>query len=166
VLPFAGQQAQGRGPANYFAYAGAFFQGGFVPTVTIPQDTLFTFDVLGRYGCNTLEEAANSINRPNPRMFDFIIIGGGSFGAVLASHLFNRDRTQAHRILVLEAGPFALPEHVQNLPGNLAPPGKGNPGTVWRQPWTSDSPMGFNEFSGLAYCVGGAQYFGAVGRRI
>ena len=137
-----------------------------MPTVTIPQDTLFTFDVLGRYGCNTLEEAANSINRPNPRMFDFIIIGGGSFGAVLASHLFNRDRTQAHRILVLEAGPFALPEHVQNLPGNLAPPGKGNPGTVWRQPWTSDSPMGFNEFSGLAYCVGGAQYFGAVGRRI
>src|SRR6266542_3707586 len=87
----------------------------FMPTVTIPQDTLFTFDILGRYGCNTLEEAVNSIDpqkRPNRRMFDFIIIGGGSFGAVLASHLLNRDRTQAHRILVLEAGPFALPEHV------------------------------------------------------
>jgi len=26
------------------------------------QDTLFTFDVLGRYSCNTLEEAVNSID--------------------------------------------------------------------------------------------------------
>lgn len=131
-----------------------------MPTVRNPQDTLFTFDILGRYGCNTLEEAANSLNRPNRRMFDFIIIGGGSFGAVLASHLLNRDRTLAHRILVLEAGPFALPEHVQNLPGNFAPPGKGNEGTVWGQPWSSDSPMGFNQsFPGLAYCVGGRSVF-------
>jgi choline dehydrogenase-like flavoprotein len=131
-----------------------------VATVDNPQDTLFTFDVLGRYGCNTLQEAVNSIARPNPRMFDFIIIGGGSFGAVLASHLLNRDRTQAHRILVLEAGPFALPEHVQNLPGSFAPPGKNNPGTLWGQPWTSDSPMGFNQnFPGLAYCVGGRSVF-------
>ncbi|HZE58658.1 MAG TPA: family 16 glycoside hydrolase [Chthoniobacterales bacterium] len=134
-----------------------------MPTVTLPQDTLFTFDVLGRYGCNTLEEAVNSINpqmRPARRMFDFIIIGGGSFGAVLASHLLSRDRTQAHRILVLEAGPFALPEHVQNLPGNFAPPGKNKPGTVWGQPWISDSPMGFNQdFPGLAYSVGGRSLF-------
>jgi hypothetical protein len=134
-----------------------------MPTVAIPQDTLFTFDIFGRYGCNTLEEAVNSIDpqkRPNRRMFDFIIIGGGSFGAVLASHLLNRDRTQAHRILVLEAGPFALSEHVQNLPGNFAPPGKNNPGTLWGQAWTSDSPMGFNQnFPGLAYCVGGRSVF-------
>jgi choline dehydrogenase-like flavoprotein len=131
-----------------------------MPTVSNPQDTLFTFDIFGRYACNTLEEAVNSINRADRRMFDFIIIGGGSFGAVLASHLFNRDRTQAHRILVLEAGPFVLSEHVQNLPGNFAPPGKDNPGTVWGQPWTSDSPMGFNQkFPGLAYCVGGRSLF-------
>ncbi|HYR21468.1 MAG TPA: family 16 glycoside hydrolase [Chthoniobacterales bacterium] len=131
-----------------------------MPTVTIPQDTLFTFDILGRYGCNTLEEAVNSINRPNPRMFDFIIIGGGSFGAVLASHLFNRDRTRGHRILVLEAGPFALSEHVQNLPGNFGPPSKNNPGTLWGEPWVSDSPMDFNkQFPGLAYCVGGRSVF-------
>jgi hypothetical protein len=124
---------------------------------------LFTFDILGRYGCNTLEEAANSVDpqkRPARRLFDFIIVGGGSFGAVLASHLFSRDRTQAHRILLLEAGPFALPEHVQNLPGNFAPPGKNKPGTLWGQPWVSDSPMGFNQdFPGLAYSVGGRSLF-------
>src|ERR1700686_5133622 len=131
-----------------------------MPTVTIPQDTLFTFDILGRYGCNTLEEAVNSINRPNPRMFDFIIIGGGSFGAVLASHLFNRDRTGGHRILVIEAGPFALSEHVQNLAGNFGPPSKNNPGTLWGEPWVSDSPMDFNrQFPGLAYCIGGRSVF-------
>ena len=133
-----------------------------MPIVTIPQDTLFTFDVLGRYGCNTLEQAVNSIdpNRPNRRIFDYIIIGGGSFGAVLASHLLSRDRTQAHRILVIEAGPFVLPELVQNLPGNFSPPGKDNPGTVWGQPWMSDSPMGFNQkFPGLAFCVGGRSVF-------
>lgn len=37
-----------------------------MPTVTIPQYTLFSFDIFGRYGCNNLEEAVNSINRPNP----------------------------------------------------------------------------------------------------
>ncbi len=131
-----------------------------MPSVTIPQDTLFTFDVLGRYGCNTLEEAVNSTKRSPFRQFDIIVIGGGSFGGVLASHLFNRDRTRAHRILVLEAGPFVLPEHVQNLPGNFSPPGKNNPGTVWGQPWDSDSPMDFNKnFPGLAYCVGGRSLF-------
>jgi len=134
-----------------------------MPTITIPQDTLFTFDVIGRYGCNTLEEAVNGIDpqrRPNPRKFDYIIIGGGSFGAVLASHLLSRDRTLAHRILVLEAGPFVLPEHVQNLPGDFGPPGKGAPGTIWGQPWGSDSPMPWNQnFPGLAYCIGGRSLF-------
>ena len=134
-----------------------------MPTVTIPQDTLFTFDVLGRYSCNTLEEALNSVDpnrQPNPRPFDMIVIGGGSFGGVLASHMFNRDVTKGHRILVLEAGPFVLPEHVQNLPGSFGPPGKGQPGTIWGQPWQSDSPMGWNQsFPGLAYCLGGRSLF-------
>src|ERR1043166_8121952 len=118
-----------------------------MPTVTIPQDTLFTFDVLGRYSCNTLQEALDAMDKskhPNAQHCDMIVIGGGSFGAVLATHTFNRDVTRAHRILVLEAGPFVLPEHVQNLPGNFAPPGKGSPGTIWGQPWDSDSPAGWN----------------------
>ncbi len=65
--------------------------------------------------------------------FDHIVIGGGSFGAVIATRLFNLDRTHRHRVLVLEAGPLALPEHVQNLPPSFAPSGKGSPGTIWGQ---------------------------------
>ena len=50
------------------------------------------------------------------RPFDFIIIGGGTFGAAVAEHLWFRSTNRSERILVLEAGPFLLPEHVQNLP--------------------------------------------------
>src|SRR5258708_10294366 len=115
-------------------------------TIKIPQDTAFGFDVLGRYSCNTLDEAVDSINpapagQADARPFEYIVLGGGSFGAVVAAHLFNLDRTHSHRILVLEAGPLVLPEHVQNLPPDFSPPGKDNPGTVWGQPWASDSPM-------------------------
>ncbi|HWC10135.1 MAG TPA: family 16 glycoside hydrolase [Acidimicrobiales bacterium] len=132
--------------------------------VRIPEDTHFTLDILGRYGCNTLDEALDSAvpgrKYPDARPFDYIVLGGGSFGAVLATRLFNLDRTHRHRVLVLEAGPFALPEHVQNLPPGFGPSGKGTPGTVWGQPWESDSPMGFNQrFPGLAFCVGGRSVF-------
>ena len=63
-----------------------------MPTVTTPQDTLFTFDILGRYGCNTLAEALDSANpqkQPDARPFHDIVVGGGSFSAVLATRLFN-----------------------------------------------------------------------------
>ena len=83
------------------------------------QATDFTRDVLGRYLCNGLDEAIRSADsgaRPDARPFDIIVIGGGSFGGVLAQHLFHNDKTHSHRILVLEGGPFLLPEHVQNLP--------------------------------------------------
>lgn len=134
-------------------------------TITIPQDTTFTFDISGRYACNTLDEALDSINTNLPdqsdaRGFDYIVLGGGSFGAVLAARLFNLDVTHSHRILVLEAGPLALQEHVQNLPPDFSPPVKNNPGTVWGQPWESDSPMDFNRrFPGLAFCIGGRSVF-------
>lgn len=134
-------------------------------SIKVPQDTAFTFDIPGRYSCNTLDEALDSMNTSLPdqtdaRPFDYIVIGGGSFGAVIAARLFNLDRTHAHRILVLEAGPLALQEHVQNLPPDFSPPGKGNVGTVWGQPWESDSPMNFNQgFPGLAFCVGGRSVF-------
>ncbi|MFC7738411.1 family 16 glycoside hydrolase [Roseomonas sp. GCM10028921] len=135
-----------------------------MPTISIPQDTSFSFDILGRYGCNTLDEALDSADptrgQADARRFDHIVIGGGSFGAVVATRLFNRDITGAHRVLVLEAGPFALPEHVQNLPPSFGPPGKDEAGTVWGQPWESNSPMEFNKkFPGLAFCVGGRSLF-------
>ena len=90
-----------------------------MPTAATAQYTPFSKDVLGRYVCNGLNEAlasTDSSRSPNARMFDVIILGGGSFGSVCAQHLFTQDSTHSHRILVLDGGPFTIPEHVQNLP--------------------------------------------------
>ncbi len=123
--------------------------------VTTPS-TPFTLDVTGRYVCNTLGEALASTDRTadaDARPFDIIVIGGGTFGSAFACHLFNRDRTHAHRILVLEAGPMALPEHVQNLP-------MLSTNETWGVPWDSDSPKVWNQrFPGLAFNVGGRSLF-------
>jgi hypothetical protein len=123
-----------------------------------PQSTDFTLDVVGRYICNGLDEALASMNtalHANARPFDVIVIGGGSFGPLLAQHLFAQDSTRARRILVLEAGRYTLPEHVQKLPAlGLNPPAPTtvDPGVaraeVWGLPWRSDVPGGF---PGLAY---------------
>src|SRR5437763_1800864 len=122
-----------------------------------PQRTDFSIDVLGRYMCNGLDEALRSTDRtldPDARPFDIVIIGGGSFGSVLASHIFSIDQSHAHRILVLEAGPFLFPEHVQNLPPSL------DTNAVWGVPWNSDSPQSWNQrFPGLAFCLGGRSLF-------
>lgn len=93
--------------------------------ITTP-DTLFTHDIMGRYLANTLGEALASADAgvfPNARPFDVFVIGGGSFGAALAEQVFDFDTARRHRVLVLEAGPFTLPGHVQNLPPMSAPLG-------------------------------------------
>jgi len=139
------------------------------------ESTTFSKDILGRYVCNGLDEALRTTDtsiRFDARQFDVIIVGGGSFGAVAAQHLFSKDTTHSHRILVLEGGPFTVPEHVQNLPVlGLNVPGatsiqnlrnQGQFGLdkpreeVWGLPWHSSTP-----FTGLAFCVGGRSlYFG------
>ena len=135
------------------------------------QNTDFTRDIVGRFVCNGLDEALRSVDRntrPDARPFDIIIIGGGTFGAATAQHLFFQDQTHSHRILVLEAGPVALPEHVQNMPmlGLNPPPATSiadlraigqdrNPQSeVWGLAWHSNQ-----KFPGLAYCVGGRSLF-------
>ena len=136
--------------------------------------THFSRDTLGRWICNTLDEALGSTSE---RPYDVIIIGGGSFGAVFAQHLFERDRqTNRHRILVLEAGPFDLPEHVQNIALlGLGPPApssiaalraigqdKTPRAEVWGLPWHSSTL-----FPGLAYSVGGrSAFFGGWSPRL
>jgi choline dehydrogenase-like flavoprotein len=142
------------------------------------EKTTFTRDVLGRYLCNTWEEAIQSMSaRPDARPFDVIIVGGGSFGSVLAQSLFYDDaQAKKRRILVLEAGLLAVPEHVQNLPVvGLGVPGAtsiadlravgqdGKPRLeLWGLPWHSST-----RFTGLAYCLGGRSiYFGGWSPRL
>lgn len=141
-------------------------------TSPTPQTTDFTRDVLGRYICNGLDEALTSANqsiRADARPFDTIVIGGGSFGSAFAQHVFSRDQKHSHRVLVLEAGPFTVPEHVQNLPLiGLPVPGAtsikdlrdagvkdGTPrAEVWGLPWHSNIT-----FTGLAYSLGGRSLY-------
>src|SRR5215218_4032583 len=109
-------------------------------------ETMFTRDILGNYVCNTFAEATTS----GP--FDAVIIGGGTFGLALAQDLFFRSKRfnqgpggvpedafkpASFRILVLEAGPFTLPAHVQDIPNlRLFAPGARIP-----IPPTQDAPL-------------------------
>ncbi len=149
-------------------------------TATSPT-TEFTRDVLGRYVCNGLDEARASADRgrrPDARPFDVIIVGGGTFGAALAEHLWFRDKAHRHRILALEGGPFLLPEHVQNLPvvglgvadaTSLADLWRRSPAEqaawrkeVWGLAWHANVT-----FPGLAYCLGGRSlYWGGWSPRL
>src|SRR5262245_3322781 len=87
------------------------------------ESTAFTIDNMGRLLSNTAHEALTSagidvgIGSPPPdaRPFDVIVIGGGTFGSVIAQRLYCNDKTFSRRILVLERGPFVLPEHFQNM---------------------------------------------------
>jgi choline dehydrogenase-like flavoprotein len=112
--------------------------------------TTFTLDNMGRYLCNTLQEAVDSTGRNvagRTRGFDVIVVGGGSFGSTVANGLFMRDAARSRRILVLEQGPFILPEHVQNLPFMGGDP-------AFTVPWVvrPGSDLGY---AGLQYGVGG-----------
>lgn len=147
-------------------------------TAATPQTTDFTKDVLGRYISNGMDEALRSTDkngqRPDgsptsdARPFDVIVIGGGSFGPAFAQHLFANDKTHSHRILVLDAGPLLLTEHVQNYPPiglGVPPPTETDPlvarNEVWGLPWRADPAKVPQGFPGLAYCLGGRSlYFG------
>lgn len=118
------------------------------------ESTTFTLDNMGRFLCNTLQEARDStteIIAGQRRDFDVIVIGGGTFGAVIAEHLFVTDTTRSRRILVLEAGPFVLPEHVQNMPFQTSPSQNGGAPNL-RVPWVNHSAL---NYSGLLFAVGG-----------
>lgn len=146
-----------------------------MPASPIPTpDTLFSRDVLGRYVCNTFDEAKAAQDEAlnaDARPFDVIVVGGGSFAGTFAQHLLTVDTGRRHRVLVLEAGPMLIGEHVQNLPMiGLGDPGPGGATTldalqaagkadkprfeVWGLSWRSNVA-----FPGLAYCVGGRSLY-------
>lgn len=126
------------------------------PTEVQVQETTFSIDVLGRYICNTYEEAVNNGGFP----FDTIVIGAGMYGAYVAEKIYRQGQGNL-RVLVLEAGSFLVSEHVQNLSRiglNPAGPITNDPGVprerVWGLPWRSSAG-----FPGLAYCVGGRSLY-------
>ena len=112
------------------------------------ESTSFTLDNMGRFLCNALGEALDSAAQTiagRRRDFDVIVVGGGTFGAVVAEHLFIADTTRSRRILVLEGGPFVLPEHVQNMPFLGGAPD-------FRVPWMNHPAL---NYAGLIFAVGG-----------
>jgi choline dehydrogenase-like flavoprotein len=125
---------------------------------TLVQETTFSIDALGRYICSTWEEATANGGLP----IDAVVIGAGMFGAYCAEKIYRQANL---RVLVLDAGPFLVSEHVQNL-ARIGLGGAGasvvandsqDPGTqalVWGIPWRSQVA-----FPGLAYCLGGRSLF-------
>ncbi|MQW08218.1 DUF1080 domain-containing protein [Sinorhizobium meliloti] len=116
------------------------------------EKTTFTLDVIGRFTCNADWEALAAISRPHARPFDIIVVGGGSFGPILAENVYFDDKTHSRRVLVLEAGPMVLPEHQQNLPvlgGDIEK-------LVRDVPWAADGKL---NFAGLRVMLGGRSAF-------
>src|SRR5215831_17743471 len=67
------------------------------------QKTTLALDVLGRYICNTYDEAVNNGGFP----FDAIVLGAGMYGAYTAEKIF-RGAKGGMRVLVLDAGTFLV----------------------------------------------------------
>jgi choline dehydrogenase-like flavoprotein len=140
------------------------------------ERTSFTKDVQGRYLCNDITEV-NAWKSSGGRPFDIIIVGGGTFGAAIAEHLWFRQKQAGGglRTLVIEAGLFTVPEHVQNTGiqgfadpavafslNENAPQPEPPRNEVWGIPWKSPIP-----FKGLAYAVGGRSvYWGGWSPRL
>src|SRR6266498_1360359 len=125
------------------------------------QQTAFSYDVLGRWVCGSWPEVSGNGGDP----FDVVVIGAGMFGGYIADKLYRRGGNLGLRILIVDAGSFLLPTHVQNMPrlglngpaeqvvaANAQDPGPQN--LVWGHPWHSNQA-----FPGLAYCVGGRSLF-------
>jgi hypothetical protein len=133
------------------------------------EETSFTVDLIGRFVCNSLDEAVKS----GGALFDVIVIGSGMCGGYCAEKIyrFGKEKGANLRILVLEAGSMFLTQHEQNYPGinpstgpeavvtSNAVPGALNPDPgvqvgVWGYPWRSKQNL-----APLAYCIGGRSLF-------
>lgn len=90
----------------------------FDKRISDTQQTTFSLDAAARLMCNTFEEV-NQAQRDGGWQFDAIIIGSGMYGGYTASKVFQFTKTfpsnRRPRVLVLEAGPYLISEHIQNL---------------------------------------------------
>jgi hypothetical protein len=135
----------------------------FPPGQPDVQRTTFSLDVLGRFVCSTFEEATT-----NPD-FDVVVIGSGMYGGYCAAKIYTESAVPGRtplRVLVLEAGPFLVHEHGQNIPdlglGNpfrpvldpFSPAALQTRDLVWGLGW-----RGNTGFPGTAYCVGGKSIY-------
>lgn len=123
------------------------------------QRTTLGLDVLSRFVTNTWDEAVGNGGAP----FDAIVIGAGMFGGYCAEQIFRQGAGNGLRVLVLDAGPFVVASHLQNLPriGLFEPQPllpSADPGVprslVWGMPWRSNVA-----WIGQAYCVGGKSIY-------
>jgi choline dehydrogenase-like flavoprotein len=131
------------------------------------QTTTLSKDLMGRYICNSFEEAVPDENALVN--YDVIVLGAGMYGAYCASKVFQFTKDSSvygnPRILVLDAGPFLLPEHGQNIPdiganspngalNTFGPNAQKSREAVWGIGWRSNQP-----YVGTAYCVGGKSLY-------
>ncbi|WP_017594188.1 GMC oxidoreductase [Nocardiopsis potens] len=103
-----------------------------VPAAAAPPPAADLDPVAAHY-CKTLEQVQGE-------KYDVVVVGGGAVGAAVADALVRKAGPErALRVLVLEKGPFLLPEHVQNLAPQyqrliakaVAKPWKLEPGTTF-----------------------------------
>jgi hypothetical protein len=82
------------------------------------QETTFALDAFSRFVCNTVDEVEDA-QRQGGFGFDVVVIGSGMYGGFTAAKIYERARRESlehrPRILVLESGPFLIPEHFQNF---------------------------------------------------
>jgi len=123
------------------------------------ESSLFGTDILGRYFSNTLDEAIKS-NETKP--FDVVVIGSGMYGSYIASKLYYWSKKQLGeakrlKILIIEAGPYIVHEHIENLPPNTG----GIFDKFNKAPYIcdvkrpTDNPQFFSNVTPHSYCVGG-----------
>jgi len=118
------------------------------------QETPFSIDAIGHYISSSWDKV-EAANRRQP--FDVVIIGAGMFGAYCAEKLFRHDTSKKLRILVLDAGPFFLPTHINNLPLSGL-----SDDVVWARPWTGEPPFVTKDNGrSMAFCIGGRSLFWA-----
>ena len=123
------------------------------------QHTTLGIDVLSRFVCNTWDEATAN----GSRRFDAVVIGAGMFGGYCADKIYRFGAANNLKVLVLDAGSFLLPTHLQNLPDvGLNVPGPLDPANdpgvprelVWGMAW-----RGNVQFIGQPYCIGGKSLY-------